>query len=95
MLLVTLVHLSSGMPLIIAVLSIFAWIDIIWSAIESSLLSWFGFVPSGANSACQCPRWHPDGDVLVDSFQFFTRPFKSSEVIDESIVGCGFSLVFF
>ena len=95
MLLVTFAHLSSGVPLIIAVFRMLAWIVIIWSEIGLVLLSGLGFVPSGASSACQCPRWHPDGDVLVDSFQFLNRPFKSLLDIDESMVGCGFLLSFF
>ena len=64
-------------------------IFMMFSSIGSSLLSGLGLVPSGANNACQWPKWHPNGDVLVVSFHFLNRPFKSLVDMVGSMVGWG------
>ena len=51
--------------------------------------------PSGAMSACQCPRWQPDGDVLVVSFHRLNMVVSSSVVTAVSIfLLSGFAVIF-
>jgi hypothetical protein len=77
------------MPRCVAVLSMFAWILMICSPIGSSVLSGFGVNPSGAVRTCQCPRWQPDGEVLVGSFQCSNKLMRSSVDIVVSMTSCG------
>ena len=53
------------------------------------------FVPSGAMSACHCPRWHPDGNMLVISFHRLNMVVSCSVVTSVSIwVLGGFAAIF-